>query len=337
MKASEWRVLSTVYFPIALVSVWGEGSIHEDPRAASFARRVLDHTMWLVSATLLICYRSMSAARSQAFLEYILDYNRNLTTIHPDTHHHPNHHMAVHLYDFSDSFGPTRCWWTFPFEGLIGHLQRLPRNNHFGELEATLMRTIIRAGSLKRWLASEECPEIIRQCKVLFDRAFTALDDSDLQDEETLTNLMVTTPADLLSLVNANKVTLQARFRYERVIYARSTTHMGNSLIHFYPGGSTSSPAVPGSIQYIFQAPDSPVSFAVRRQLPLPEGVLDPFRHYPHFPAKLYSSVLSDDLELVRVDWVMAHFARWQFSDLHAVILSLSRVCMNSVWNLATR
>jgi hypothetical protein len=328
IKAAEWRVLATVYIPVALVLLWGEGSIHETPYIADVARRVLDHTMALVSAVVIICYRSMSAARSEAFLDYLLRYNRDLTTVHVGVHHHPNHHMAIHLYDFLSLFGPVRSWWTFPFERLIGHLQRLPHSHHFGKLESTLMRTVLRAGNLKRWLASPQCPEILRQCKALFDCAFVIPDNSDDEGEDPAVAPLVTTPADLRLLVNTDKVALQARFRHKGVMYTRSATHMGNSLIQFYPGGSTVSPALPGSIEYIFRTPDGPVSFAVRRQLPLSEGTLDPFRHYPHFPAKLYSSSLAGTLELVRADWVMAHFARYQSSNLHAVVLSLSRVCI---------
>jgi hypothetical protein len=332
VKAAEWRVLSTVYLPIALVHAWGEGSIHETTACAEFSRLALDHTMSLISAVILCCYRSTSDFRTEAFLECLLGYNRDLTKVHKDVHHRSNHHMAVHLYDFLILFGPVRSWWTFPFERLIGHLQRLPRNEHFGQLEGTLMRTIIRAGNLKRWLRTPECPEILRQCRILFDRAFDIHDNSDVEDEDTASSL-VTTPADLRLLINVEKVTLQARLHHGNVIYARSTTHMGNSLIHFYPVGSTSSHAVPGSIVYIFSTPNCPPSFAVRRQLPLSDGTLDPFRHYPHFPAQLYSSSLATNLELVQVDWVMAHFARWQFSESHAVVLSLSlvRIILNAM------
>src|SRR5215470_16304341 len=66
----------------------------------------------------------------------------------------------------------------------------------------------------------------------------------------------------------------------------------------------------------------------VSSQLLLPDGLLDPFRHYPHFPAKLYSSALSSHLEVVQVDWVTVHFARWQFSQSSAVVLPLWKVCI---------
>ena len=35
LKADEWRTLSTVYFPISLVSLWGEGTTHRSPAVAA--------------------------------------------------------------------------------------------------------------------------------------------------------------------------------------------------------------------------------------------------------------------------------------------------------------
>ena len=71
------------------------------------------------------------------------------------------------------------------------------------------------------------------------------------------------------------------------------------------------------------------MAFAVQRQLPARQDVVDPFEPYIHFPAKLYSSGMGDALEIVEVDWIMCHFARWQMSSEHVVVLSLSRVCIH--------
>ena len=122
---------------------------------------------------------------------------------------------------------------------------------------------------------------------------------------------------------------LQPRFEScDNVMYSTQTVHQGNSLIYFYPNGIWSSSPIPGSIKYIFTQGGRKPTFAVRRQLPrLPEdGSVDPFSKYPHFPAKLYCSQLSDILEEVKVDWIMCHYARWEMSSEHAVVLALSKV-----------
>ena len=80
---------------------------------------------------------------------------------------------------------------------------------------------------------------------------------------------------------------------------------------------------VPGLIKYIFQDKGT-VFLAVQRQIPLPSGVVDPFRFYPFFPAKLYSSGLLRSLELVELEWLAGHCARWEMPSGHSVILSLT-------------
>lgn len=170
---------------------------------------------------------------------------------------------------------------------------------------------------------------------MLFDKACPTKADeySDPQDigvshaEENNLPQPVSTPADLRPLINGSKVILRARFNHHGVIYARSSTHLGNSLIHFYPNGDKSLPPIPGSIKYIF-ATRHTVAFAVQRHLNKCAGTIDPFTRYPDFPAKLYSAALADKLEVVEVDWVMSHFARWQISSGHVVVLSLSKVSL---------
>ena len=117
---------------------------------------------------------------------------------------------------------------------------------------------------------------------------------------------------------------MHAWLRHHGVIYAISSTHLGNSLILFYPHGDKSKSPIPGCIKFIFE--QGRLVFTVQRQLEAAQGVLDPFEPYPHFSAKLYSSCLSEELEVVHVDWVLCHFVCWQISSEHVVVLSLSRV-----------
>ncbi|KAI6019758.1 hypothetical protein F5J12DRAFT_716629, partial [Pisolithus orientalis] len=112
------------------------------------------------------------------------------------------------------------------------------------------------------------------------------------------------------------------------VYYSRSSSHIGNLLILFYPSGNQSFPPDPGSIKYIYQFRDSFI-FAVQRQHPLTTGKkesMDPFTQYPHFLAKLYSSMLKETLESIRCSWVSGHYAHWAVSSDTAVVCSLCRV-----------
>lgn len=134
LKADEWRTMSTIILPLALISMWGEGSVHPSKEVADHLRRVLDHTMHLVSAIQIACYRVMTTSRMTAYQTCITSWLSDLKQVLPDAPLRPNAHMACHIYDYLKLFGPVRSWWCFPFERLIGHLQRLPTNHKFGSL-----------------------------------------------------------------------------------------------------------------------------------------------------------------------------------------------------------
>ena len=57
--------------------------------------------------------------------------------------------VAFHIYDFILLFGPIMAWWTFPFERLIGALQKFNTNDHVGgELEGTIVRSFWKGANL---------------------------------------------------------------------------------------------------------------------------------------------------------------------------------------------
>lgn len=132
LKADEWRSMATVYLPLALISLWGEGTVHTSAETAKEFHEVLDHTMALFSSVHLACLRTMTADHRTAYHELIARYVSDLKPLYPNFRPRPNHHMAQHIYDFLELFGPVQSWWAFPFERLIGLLQRIPSNHRFG-------------------------------------------------------------------------------------------------------------------------------------------------------------------------------------------------------------
>jgi len=74
IKADEWRTLSTVYIPIALVTWWGE----EDdlpPKTPSglHALSILDHAMALFQAVTIACRYTMNPRRATAYRKFMRD------------------------------------------------------------------------------------------------------------------------------------------------------------------------------------------------------------------------------------------------------------------------
>ena len=169
----------------------------------------------------------------------------------------------------------------------------------------------MRGANLRRWLRRPNCPEVVRQFKVLFDKAFSSgTPDSSANEPE---------PKSPLSDRE------QAHLSYNGVVFSRSSTHLGNSLVLYYPTLSSTDP-IAGSVQTI-QRSGGQVYFHIKRQAPLPPTKHDPFRRYLSFPAKLYSSKMVDGPDdVVPVESVVSHVARFELSSERAVILNLSRV-----------
>lgn len=132
-KADEWREFFTVYLPVALISLWGDGMPQPDDRTATHCRKVLDNTMSLVSAIVVGTSHYMTAHRAEAYRECIRSYVGGLSELYTHMDPRTNEHVVFHIYDFLKLYGPVRSWWCFPFERLVGVLQSMPSNHKFGK------------------------------------------------------------------------------------------------------------------------------------------------------------------------------------------------------------
>ncbi|RDB28285.1 hypothetical protein Hypma_001411 [Hypsizygus marmoreus] len=143
IKADEWRILSTVYLPIALVTLWGDRNGAPPPEGSHFLK-LLDHTMALFQAVTLVVLYTMNTARAGRYRDFIKVWTDGLHTLHPHTKEHKNRvnvHAAFHIYDFLLLFGPR----------LIGALQKINTNDIVGgPLEHTMLRAHMRAAGLRR-------------------------------------------------------------------------------------------------------------------------------------------------------------------------------------------
>jgi hypothetical protein len=198
-----------------------------------------------------------------------------------------------------------------------------------GQMEATVHETYIKAGRLRQWLYKPTCPEVIKECKILLDKATAPKfsDDECWGPDSIHSGRFQKTPKDLRGILGVENLCIIPHFAVHDVRYSSSSAHLGNSLICYHPEGEMTSPSVPGSIKYIYRKRHS-VFFAVQRQLPREpqDPQADPFSRYPDFPASLYRTQLSETLEEVEVDWVLCHYARWNITIKYAVVLMLTKV-----------
>lgn len=131
LKADQWRTLGTVHLPAALIKLWGITNDSE-PRSEQ-CRGILNVTMSLISAVIIASSHSTSVTQADTYLDYMTAYLTGLKRLFPEYKFVANQHMAMHLHEYLRLFGPVHAWWTFPFERLIGILQRIPTSGKVGK------------------------------------------------------------------------------------------------------------------------------------------------------------------------------------------------------------
>ncbi len=189
-----------------------------------------------------------------------------------------------------------------------------------------------RSAKLKQWIARPDCPAFLKECKHYFDKAFSTLpEDSNRIGDSTFSAIL----AELWDIIPAGlKVAVCVRHLHNGIIFSHSKTHVGNSLIMYYPNGNRSNPPIPAEIENIVVGMDQRYTYVVCHQLPAPPGTVDPFASYLHFPVKIFSSKISNVLEAVSPDWVMTHYARWKLDDDRVIVLDLLRVSKFSPYSM---
>lgn len=138
IKANEWKWLSILHIPVALVIRWGDNDGLPPPvddSDAGYLLKALDHTMALFQATMIACRQVMTTDRAEAYRRQMEYWTENLWPLFPHVrggNSRPNIHAGFHIYDFLLLFGPVMSWWCFPFERLIGVIQKINTNDHKG-------------------------------------------------------------------------------------------------------------------------------------------------------------------------------------------------------------
>ena len=165
---------------------------------------------------------------------------------------------------------------------------------------------------------------VLKECKTLFDKAF---EDVAGEDDNPADSAYISTPAMLRCFVKSHRIALHAWCSVNQIMYCWSSTHVSNSLVMFYPNGNKSQEPIPGCIEHIIFEPNRDVTFTIWWQLPALPGFVDPYIEWPHFPACVYSTSLSPQLEGVDPNWIALHYAWWAFNKNYAVVLNLSCVC----------
>ena len=75
----------------------------------------------------------MSDNHQKEYLSHMVQYCKELKCLFPDYGYLANHHGAFHILEFMTLYGPVHRWWSYPYEHMIGMLQRILTNHKPGE------------------------------------------------------------------------------------------------------------------------------------------------------------------------------------------------------------
>jgi hypothetical protein len=127
--------MATIYLPLALVSLWGDNQGRQ-PLEDSASVQALDHAMHLFQAVTIAMRYTVTTKLAMAYRTHMKLWIESLQQLYPKVAQQKrtrtNIHIALHIHDFLLAFGPVISWWAFPFERLIGVLQKITTNEHVG-------------------------------------------------------------------------------------------------------------------------------------------------------------------------------------------------------------
>ncbi|KAJ3897622.1 hypothetical protein F5879DRAFT_760144, partial [Lentinula edodes] len=161
----------------------------------------------------------------------------------------------------------------------------------------------------RRILRHSDCPPLLKYCGQLINKVYglSKLEGETGESDNIETGQLCLTP-------------------FGNYYAIPEATGKANSYVCFFPDGDRQAEWAAGQIRHIF-CENGKTRFAIRRSHPIasPSNKQDPFKLFWNqgFQAKMFSSLFSNELELVEYDWVLAHTARWELCPGKTVCLCL--------------
>ncbi|KAJ7219727.1 hypothetical protein C8J57DRAFT_1537022 [Mycena rebaudengoi] len=141
LKAEEFLTLFSVIFPLVLP----EMQLDDDPIRHEAMFKSFCH---LVAATNIVSSFKNSNSAADAFTNHYAYYFESIKTLFPDVNTKPNHHYAWHDADILKNWGPLASQNKFMGERINGMLQKIKTNDHFYDMDYTMLRQMARLGRL---------------------------------------------------------------------------------------------------------------------------------------------------------------------------------------------
>lgn len=130
LKADQWRSLIEFDLPISMLRLYFFDAQSGDEAHNRRRKTMLQSTFNLAMAVRWGTSHRTSDGHVSKYMHYMKLYLTSVKDMGFELK--PNHHHALHLPDFLPRYGPVHGWWMYPFERVIGILQKMNTNNRLG-------------------------------------------------------------------------------------------------------------------------------------------------------------------------------------------------------------
>lgn len=364
LKAEQWRSAIEFDLPVTLVKLWGVNSGGEERK-----QKLAHSTMLLAMAIRWGMSHVTSTHHTQQYRKYMKAYLECIRDVFPGHSFRPNHHACLHIDEFLLRYGPMHGWWMFPFERIIGGLQKTITNHKIGEyrvntkrkieqgftgeMERTMLETFCAAASAKAMLQEPGAPYVVNKAAEILQRCcapfaeeifgtdtsilraateYISHDDTNIIKTPMSNNLRHTLDKTATHPYGSDRITEYKRLNVGGLQYCSHNYSALDSCVFFE---QKLEKCVPGIIEHIFsvgQDHDRVYYMAVRGYLPVPAGYEDPFLAYSDFGAQTWSNVLDNHLDIVMVCTKgLFHAASMQWGMSELVLKPMNKV---SCWQI---
>ncbi|KAA1479470.1 hypothetical protein DENSPDRAFT_758942, partial [Dentipellis sp. KUC8613] len=340
LTADQWKVACTIHLPITLVRIWGG----KDARLTEMLANFID----LVVAVEVATMRTISEEHIQLYDKLMLKYLKSMKELYKDAKVLPNHHLALHLREFLQSFGSVHAWRAFAFERYNYILQHENTNQKFGDMEGTFMRHTCRSSNLQHLMqdpvVKSTVSDLVKAYEAVAaeDRRGTRVQDVTSGNSTLWT---VTTPPASSNVVRMEKDVYQAYGKAVRELHSNKFVpegftkktpqqeYLSRTVIacpKIFIGGITYKPynlstkdcnvitraGHAGRLEHIYKQVDGPLAsevYLVVRNLCnmiASDAEHDYYRKFSRGTGKLYYDEYEPNIAVLRPDDIACHFAK---------------------------
>ena len=160
LKADEWRSCFEFDIPVSLLRIETQ-RIASGKQTDEYRAKLVHSTFLLATAIRWATSHRTSTTHIENYMKSMKEYLETLKDLRPNQRFCPNHVNALLVGNYLRLYGPVRGWWMFPFERVIGDLQRSSTNYQLGErcpmTKLLLLIALTKTGQMEKTMFSAFC------------------------------------------------------------------------------------------------------------------------------------------------------------------------------------